>query len=114
MSSYIAFPIQPPLHQKALTVIADLRQDAAAKPNRKALLNVINELADEGIDHFFLQSLRHAGVNFLKIKTAEVGLHTFKRGLQPLLKGFVNGMSDAQILKILDFMEGIMIETEEE
>ncbi len=112
MSAYIAFPIAPPLHEKTSQVIANLRLDTAAKPNRRALLNIINELADEGIDHFFLQSLRHAGVNFIKIKAAEVGLATFKKGLQPLLKGFVNGMSDSQILKILDFMEGIIVEVE--
>jgi hypothetical protein len=113
MSFHIAFPIPNDQYQLAWQVMDDIREAPHDKGHRKALISLINQLADEGIDYFFLKSLKQAQLSFVKIKTAEVGLQTFKAGLQPLLKGIVNAMSDAQLLRIIDFMEGILLEVEE-
>ena len=110
MTTYIAFPLSPALAQKTTQTIVQIRSDPSAKPNRQALVALVNELADQGIDHFFIQSIKHAGLGILKIKAAEMGLQTFKRGLQPLLKSVVKGMNDDQVLRVLEFMEGILVE----
>ncbi|MEZ4686091.1 MAG: hypothetical protein R3B47_08505 [Bacteroidia bacterium] len=48
----------------------------------------------------------------IKIRAAELGLQTFKAGLQPLLRNIVFSLSDQQITRIVGFMEGIFVEGE--
>ena len=109
---HIAFPITPDQLNTIEPLKTQLREEPGSKVLRKAYIKLINDLADTGIDYFFLKSLKDAGVGYLKIKTAEVGLQTLKTGLLPILRGFVNGLSDTQLLSILDFMEGILLRTE--
>jgi len=110
MAYHFAFPLPDALTQKTFHVIATLREAPHLKANRKALIDLVNELADVGLAHFFVKSLKDAGINFLKIKAAEVGLQTFKNGLKPILRSMVYGMNDKQILKIIDFMETVMVD----
>lgn len=109
MAHFLAYPLSEPLAQKTFQTMENLREAPGDKANRKALIDLVNELADVGLDHFFVKSLKHANMGFLKIKTAEIGLTTFKNGLKPILKSLVNGMGDKQILKIVDFMEEVVI-----
>jgi hypothetical protein len=112
MAHFLAYPISDALSQKTYQVMENLREAPGDKAYRKALIDIVNELADVGLDHFFVKSLKHANMGFLKIKTAEIGLTTFKNGLKPILKSLVNGMGDKQIIKIVDFMEGVVVEAE--
>ncbi len=109
MNHFFAFPITSEQWENSQQVIENIRSEPENRQNRKALIDNINQMADVGIDHFFVKSLKQADLGYFKIKAAEVGLQTFKKGLQPILRQLVMGMSDAQILKIVDFMEGVMI-----
>ncbi|MFK7970299.1 MAG: hypothetical protein AB8F95_08030 [Bacteroidia bacterium] len=112
MQTYAAFPISLAHYKQAKSVIEAIRQEPDERPNRQALVSIVNELADVGIDHFFLDSIRYAGMSKFKIKAAELGLQTFKAGLQPLLRNIVFSLSTKQITRIVDFMEGIFVESE--
>lgn len=112
MDSYAAFPITQEHYQQAKIIIEAIRLQPDERPNRQGLVDIVNELADVGIDYFFLDSIRYAGMNKYKIKAASIGLQTFKSGLQPLLRSIVFSLSSDQITRIVDFMEGIFVESE--
>jgi len=112
MVHFLAYPLSDSLSKKTFQVIENLKESPGEKANRKALIDIVNELADVGLNHFFVKSLKHANLGFIKIKTAEVGIATFKNGLKPILRSLVYGMNDKQVLKIVEFMEGVVIEVE--
>lgn len=109
MVHFLAYPISASVSEKTFQVIQNLKEAPGEKPNRKALIDIINELADVGLNHFFVKSLKHANLSFLKIKTAEIGIATFKNGLKPILRSLVYGMNDKQIVKIVEFMEEVIV-----
>jgi hypothetical protein len=112
MQVYAAFPITSADYEEAIKVIDNIRENPEAREHRLALVKIVNDLADVGIDYFFLDSIRYAGMNKIKVKAASLGLQTFKAGLQPLLRNIVFSLSNTQITRIVGFMEGIFVEGE--
>lgn len=111
---FVAFPLPLPLFDRAQDVMMGIRGNPSEKSHRTGLFEVVNDMADEGIDFFFLKSIRYAGMSTFMIKTADIGLRTFKAGLQPLLRKVIQRLSDDQILRLVDFMEDIFVETADE
>jgi len=110
---FIAFPVEEKEFEHTLELIASLRLSPDSKAYRTDLIKLIMDLAEQGIGYFFLESLRRAGINSLKVKTAEFALQGFKLTLNPMLRSFIMGMDDEHLLKVLEFVEGVMVVSEE-
>ena len=110
--NYIAFPISDALKIEADQVMENLRLQPSDSACRRSFVAIINRLADYGIDFFFVDSIRHAGLSNFIVKGAKIGLQGFKAALQPLLRRIVSSMDDEQIIRVLDFMEDVFVSDE--
>ena len=126
---HVSFPLPDSFRDRIGSLDHRLRQEpsnreyrreyevAFTEPDRVGFFveadQLISDMADQGIDYFFVRSLEEAKVGAVLIKGAKMGLQAFKGGLVPLLRQIVQGLEDAQLMRILDFMGGIFVEVEE-
>ena len=73
------------------------------------LFQVINDLSDVGLNHFFVQSLRKAGIGKIKLIAVENAMMVGKKAIMTIGKGIIKAMDDKQLLTIAEFLESSLI-----
>ena len=105
----VAFQISPELMAEAQEALAAVRQDPAHKPNVEALLDVVLELTDRGLDFYYLEPLRRARAGTMTTSAAKLGLAAAGRGIPPIIRRVIGSLDEDQILGIADFIDEILI-----
>ena len=109
----VAFQISADLMARADAALAAVREDPAEEPNVEALLEVVLELTDRGMDFYYLEPLRRAGAGRMLTSAARLGIAAAGRGIPPIIRRVVSSLDEEQLLAIADFVDEILIRERE-
>lgn len=105
-TTYLGYPLSDELLDRVQSLINDLRANEQRRPHAMRLFSIINDLSDEGFNHFFIESLRHLGVGKIKIMAVENAIKVGKKPVMSVVKRMVKGFNDKQLLLAADLLEG--------
>jgi hypothetical protein len=107
----VAFPISGDLHERIHGVLARLREAERPSERVSELIDVVVEMTDRGLTHYFLTPLEVAGVGRISQATAKVGLASVGKGLPLVIRKVLSSASDEELLALADFVEDLLVET---
>jgi len=106
---YLSYPLTPEIQANALQLIEKMKKSENRKIYSKELINLILELTDVAVDYFFYNPVKLAKVNMIGKSAVDLALKTAKRAVGVIAGKVIGGMSDVQLLIIVDFIENVLI-----
>ena len=106
---YLSYPLTPEIQENALQLIEKMKKSENRKIYSKELINLILELTDVAVDYFFYNPVKLAKVNMIGKSAVDLALKTAKRAVGVIAGKVIGGMSDVQLLIIVDFIENVLI-----
>ncbi|MCP5161554.1 MAG: hypothetical protein H7A00_07780 [Hahellaceae bacterium] len=105
---YLVFKLDAALHERALALIAQVREDR----NRKAYIdNVIDalwELVDHGVNYYYEAPTELVDMGGMTRKTADFGIKTAEKGIRALIDKLVRELSYAQLVELSSHIESMI------
>ena len=105
IKKYLGFPLSEELTQRVLEVIRDVQTSNNKRQHALRLFQVINDLSDVGLDYYFIQSLKRAGLGKIKMIAIENAIKMNKKAILTIGKGIIKAMNDDQLLIIANIIE---------
>lgn len=105
----VAFAISADLRRRCEEVLAAVREDGDPRPHVDELAAVVVEMTDAGLDFYFLLPLELAEAGAVARGTARVGIAAARRGIPTVIRRVVASLSDDQLLRIVDFIDDILV-----
>ena len=105
----VAFRISPDVLARAEAALEAVREDPGEEAGRAALLGVVLELTERGMDFYYLEPLRRARAGTVVTSAARLGIAAAGRGIPPIVRRVVSSLDDEQLLAIADFVDEILI-----
>ena len=102
---YLGFPLSADLESRVLEVINDVQTASNKRQYALKLFQAINDLSDVGLDYYFIQSLRRAGLGKIKMIAIENAIKMNKKAILTIGKGIIKSMNDEQLLIIANIIE---------
>jgi hypothetical protein len=102
---YLGFPLTEGLEDRVQEILADLKNNTNRRQFSLKLFQVVSDLSDEGLDYFFIQSLKRAGLGRIKMIAVENAIKIGKKAILTVGKGILKAMSDEQLLIIGNVLE---------
>jgi hypothetical protein len=97
---FLRFYHSDALRAKTLAVLDTLEVAKDSTAHRDALGNIVVELTENGLDYYFMRSLKLAKVGFLIEQTANVGLGTAKRVFAAVIRNIIGRLDHPQLLSV--------------
>ncbi len=104
-----AFVVPPELAARIEAVVGKLRADDDRKQHLPELIKAVLELTETGLHYYFLYPLELAKVGLVSRSAAKVGIAAAGKSIPIMVRKIVGSMSDAQLLEIVEFMDGLLI-----
>lgn len=96
----IRFNYSKSLHKRAIKVLDAIDSDSDPTVHRDDVSAVINELANAGMQYFFLDSLKKMKMGMVANQAAGLGVSSTLRIMGPMIRNIV-GHADKKQLRIL-------------
>lgn len=109
---YFVFPLDEETRRLAEHYVAGVRITEEAKPYQKDLIELIDRLADTGLEYFFIQTLKEAKVSGLWVRATQTAMRTGKRAILAVGKKIVRRLSLEQLRTVAQVIERSIIEAE--
>ena len=109
---YLGFPMSDALQGRVKDVVNDMKTNSNRVQFALKLFQAISDLSDAGLDYFFIQSLKRAGLGKIKMMAVEQAISIGKKAILTVGKGIIKGMTDEQLLVIAEILEESMLEHE--
>ncbi|MEM9986661.1 MAG: hypothetical protein AAF804_16340 [Bacteroidota bacterium] len=110
---HVAFPLSEETRVRTLNLIALIDNSDDAREHVEELTDVIIQMTEEGLKYLFLDSLRAAKVSKFQIKAVQMGVQAARKGLEVVGRRALKSMGDEQLRGIARYMEGLLLEVEE-
>ncbi|WMX12629.1 MULTISPECIES: hypothetical protein [unclassified Aureispira] len=111
---YLGFPLSKELENRVQDVLLDLKNNHDRRQFALKLFQVISDLSDEGLDYYFIQSLKKAGLSKIKMIAVENAIKVGKKAILGVGKSIIKAMNDEQLLVIGSVLEdSLTIRSEE-
>jgi hypothetical protein len=102
---YLGFPLSEDLEARVQEILNDLKNNSNRRQFALKLFQVVSNLSDEGLDYFFVQSLKRAGLGKIKMIAVENAIKVGKKAILTVGKGILKTMTDEQLLIIGNVLE---------
>ena len=96
------------LRAKTLAVLAALEEAEDATSQREALAEVVLELAEAGLDYYFVKPVQAAKVGFMAEKSTRLGIAGILRLMGPVTRMVIGGMNAGQLMLIANHIRQLM------
>lgn len=96
------------LHARVLEVLGALETADDATPHRGALADVVLELTEAGLDHYFVKAVQDAKVGYVAEQTTKLGLSSIQKVMGPVIRRVIGGMDHDQLLSVSRHMRELM------
>lgn len=102
---YLGFPLSEGLEGRVQEILDDLNNNDNRRQFALKLFQVVSDLSDEGLDYFFIQSLKRAGLGKIKMIAVENAIKVGKKAILSVGKRILKAMTDEQLLIIGNVLE---------
>jgi hypothetical protein len=96
------------LHARALEVLEALETAEDATRLRGALSDVVLELTEAGLDHYFVKAVQDAKVGYVAEQTTKLGLSSIRKVMGPVIRRVIGGMDQDQLLSVSRHIRELM------
>ncbi len=110
MASYLKFPFSKATEDKIRSLITDMEQAEKKKVYSKDLAKVVNLLIDEGMDYYFINTLKRLKINAIVRKPFEIGINTSIKGLKVVSPKIFRTLSEKQFDEVIEIMKEMIVE----
>lgn len=110
----IAFPISASLREDVATIIDRFRTEGKTSDSVNRLTDIVIELTETGSEYLFVDSITYAGASTFQIKAVHLALHTARKAIGIVGRQILKAMPEAQLVKLMDFLEEILLEVVED
>lgn len=107
-TKYFGFPLTEAVEKKITVILPKARAAKDRRVYALDLFEIITEVSNQGLDYFFIQSLRRAGITGFKIKMVETAMNMGQSAVLSIGKGILKAMSHEQLEVVLDLFEDSM------
>jgi len=101
----ISFPASENLIEQIYSLFAEITENPEGKEKRIKLAAIINEMFEQGMDYYFVNSLKIINLGVIARKSIETGVSTVKKTVKFMTKKFVLKMNDTQVQKTAEFIK---------
>ena len=108
-SDFLAVSIPADLRRRADGLIEEVRQAEDRSAHVPAIVDLISDLMEAGLESSFMRPLKEVGIGFVGRQTARVGLTSAKKGVNMVVRQMLRRMDDEQILYIVDFIDEMLV-----
>lgn len=102
---FLGFPLSEELTARVEEIVQDIKGTEDKRQHALKAFQVISDLSDVGLDFFFIQTLKRAGLGKIKMIAVEGAIKTGKRAILTVGKQIIKGMSNEQLLVIAETLE---------
>jgi len=96
------------LHAQVLEVLEALETAGDATRHRGALSDVVLELTEAGLDHYFVKAVQDAKVGYVAEQTTKLGLSSIRKVMAPVIRRVIGGMNHDQLLSVSRHIRELM------
>lgn len=112
---YLGYPLSADLLQRMEEIVAEFEQNEDRRAHAMRFFQIVSDLSDEGLDFFFIESLRRAGMKKFTLMAVEKSLKIGKKAIMSVAKGMIKKMDDEQLLTMAQILkESITVREEKE
>ena len=97
---FLRFYHSEKLRKKTLSILVDLEQARDATEHRDALADVVVELANSGMDCYFMEPLKLAKAGFIVEQSANLGLAGAQQVMGSVIRNIIGRMGGPQLLSV--------------
>jgi len=97
---FLRFHHSQALRVKTLKVLLAVEAAEEATEHADALTDLVLELTDQGLDQYFLQSLKATKANFLVQQSAALGMAGVNKLMGTVIRNIIGRMDDKQLLVV--------------
>lgn len=110
----IAFPISASLREEVAIIIDRFRTQGKTRDTVNKLTDIVIELTETGSEYLFVDSIKYAGASNFQIKAVHLALNTARKAIGMVGRQILKAMPESQLVKLMDFLEEIVLEVVEE
>ena len=110
--AYLGFPITDELTSKLRESFRRAHEEPPPKTHAAFIVGGILEMADVGLDFYFLESLQKISIGKWGMKTVDFGLTIAKKAIHAMLNKVLPVMGDKELLSLTGFVEEVLFEGE--
>lgn len=111
MASFFKFPINKTTEQEIFDLLNEIKKSDKVKPYSKQISEVINKLIDEGMEYYFINTIKRLKINPIVRKPFILGINTSIKGLKVVSPQIFKTLSEKQFKEAIAILEE-MIEIE--
>lgn len=112
MAIYFKVPVPKKIENRINKVISDIESSDNPKEHSKELSDIINDLLDEGMDYYFVQSLKRLKVSSIVRKPFEIGINTSIKGLKLISPKIFKTLSEKQFYGAVEILKEMIYKEE--
>ena len=109
MQHGIGFPIEKCLHERVVRIIELVRADSNKSHHNKEVVDIMVDMIDIATDYFFVEMLEYVGIKSLRASIVKHGVKVAKKALKSIFEGLLRNLSDEQMLRLADHVEGNLV-----
>lgn len=109
MASYFKFPLDKKTEEKIENLISEIKQAENPKKFNRELADIVNKLIDEGMDYYFINTLRRLKINAIVRKPFEIGINTSIKGLKVVSPKIFKTLSEKQFKEAVEILEEMIV-----
>lgn len=101
---FLRFQLTPELQRRVDDVLTAIEQSAAPAAHGDALADVVAELTDAGLSHYYLRGLKSAKVGFVVEQSTRLAVSGAGKLISSVCRKYLVRMDDAQLVAIAGHM----------
>jgi len=106
---FLRFYHSKALRKNTLSLLSTLEQAEDATAHRDALADVVVELANSGMDYYFMQPLKLAKAGFVVQQSANLGLTGIQQVMGAVIRNIIGRMDRPQLLSVCGSIRKLML-----
>ncbi len=99
---FMRFYFSESLHRKTLALLGTIERSRDPAAHGDALAELVVELANTGLDQFFMTPLKRAGAGFVMEQSASLGLKGVQQVMATVIRQIVGRMDGPQLLSVCE------------
>ena len=106
---FLRFYHSEALRKKTLSLLSTVEHAPDATTHRDALANIVVELTNSGLDHYFMDPLKLARPGFLVEQSANLGMLGVQQVMASAIRQIVGRMDGPQLLSVCGSIRQFML-----
>jgi hypothetical protein len=106
---FLSFYYSGSLHKKTLALLGKVERARDPTAHRDALADVVVELANSGLDYYFMKPLKLAKAGFILVQSASLGMAAVQQVMASVIRQVIGRMEGPQLLSVCSSIRLFML-----